>query len=380
MSLSRLTLPANFQDQISRRMLTAPVPEFFWNRLLDLASTQFDLQSVPASAMGLSPDRAPVDQGASVADIAQLQLMVNDNSGQAAVWLVSDELAADGQGHTIRFNRPVFSGAGYSISARRTAAGQQISTTPIDLSMESTYLTLERLNGPYDSANTRIAPYAIDRRDSKRSIFSLAQLAAQNLKYDRAKLTDSVVNALVDAITASTINSSLNAVFPGRGRKTAKAQLLAPGDAEMDLETLLRAERTLVNRNVRRLPNGKYMAVLTPQQAMQLLLDADFREYAKTGQSPDSKNPLFQSQVFELPSISIYRSTTLTVDTSTVAGNSIQQGVMLGAEALGYGRGEDVNVATSSADNFGNQALFIWQSMEAFGVLNNSYGVGVFSD
>jgi hypothetical protein len=315
MTISRLTLPANFQDGVGRRMLTTPIPEFFWDRYLKLARVQKSLEDVSAAEMGISPDRSPSDSGAPPAELASLQLMLNDNSGQAGGILVSDELEAIGTGHSIRFLRPVFSGGGYTISARRTAAGQEISTTPIDLSAESTSITLERLNGPYDTANSRLAPYAIDRRDSKRSIISLTKLASQAMAFDRAKLIDSIFNTMVDAVIAAILTAARGGVgasfvnFVMSGGKTAKAQMLAPGSTKMDLATLLRAERVLDVRGTPRLPNGKRMVVLRPEAAEQLMLDPDFRELCKVGQGePGSKNPLFASLVGVTPTLMVYKS------------------------------------------------------------------------
>lgn len=389
MTINRLTLPANFHDSVSRRMLTAPIPEFFWNKYLNLASTQANIEAISAAQMGITPDRSPPEQGAPAAELAQLQLVLNDDSGQSGGILVSDDLSADGSGHTVRFQRPVFSGGSYTVAARRTPSGFQISTTPIDLTTESTSLTLERLSGPYDTVNSRVAPYAIDRRDAKRSIISLTKLAAQALAYDRAKLVDSILNSACDTVVAATLTAArggvgasyVNFVIPGEGRKTAKAEMTAPGSSPMDLETLLRAENVLDNRGAPRLANGKRMVVLRTEAAKQLLLDPDFREYAKLGQSePQSKNPLFNSLAAVTPTMMIYRSSTLTQDTSTVSGNTINQGIMFGLEIFGYGVGEEVNVPASTSDNYGNQALFIWQSMEAFGIMNTDYGIGLLSD
>lgn len=379
MVANRLSLPQDFEDKISKRMLTAPVPRFFWAQLFKLAGVRFGLEQTSASEMGLTPERSPANQGAPAPELQSLQLMLEDPTGQAAVIVVSDELAVQGQGHTIRFNRPVFSGGGYTLAARRQTAITSISTTPIDFSAEQVYLTLERLAGPYASGGSVVQPYAIDKWDAKRSIHDLAGLAALNLEYDRQALVDGIVNALVEAITGCTLTgaSTINSVWPGRGRKTADAQLIAPGDAEMDLETLLRAEQTLVSRNVPRMPDGRYIAVVTPKQATQLMLDSDFKDLAKY--TPE-KNPLFQDFVGDIGTVRVYRSTTLTQDTTTVSGNSIQHGVMLGREALGYGIGEELEVVASSDDNYSNTAKFIWQAMEAFGVFDTRYGVGMRSD
>lgn len=377
MTISRLSLPQDFEDRISKRMLTAPVPAFFWAKLFKLAGVQFALEGVSAAEMGLTPERSPQNQGAPPRELASLQLMLEDPSGQSSVILVSDELSVQGQGHTIRFNRPVYSGGGYTIASRRRNASTSLSTTPIDFSAEQVYLTLDRLNGPFASGGTVPQPYAIDKLDAKRSVHDLARLAASNLEYDRQALLDGIGNSLAEGITESTVASAVNYVLPGRGRKTADTQLLAPGDAEFDLETLRRAERTLINRSVPRLPNGKYMAVITPMQADQLMLDQDYKDLAKF--FPE-KNPLHNDFVGDIGSVVIYRSATLTVDTATVSGNSIQHGIMLGMEAMGYGIGEPLEVITSTDDNYGQQAKFMWQSMEAFGVFDNRYGVGMYSD
>jgi hypothetical protein len=381
MTISRLSLPQDFEDRISKRMLTVPIPDFFWAKLLKLAGVKFDLASLQAQDMGIMPERSPTNQGSDPGELANFQLMLDDPSGVQNLFLVSDEISQQGMGHTIRFNRPVFAGGGYTLANRTLNAGQSISVTPIDFQAEQTYLTLLRLAGPFASGGTVPQPYAIDRRDAKRAVHDLAKLAAQNLEFDREKLIDTAVTAILDAMIGAAFTdtgTTINQIFPGRGKKTAVAQLASPGDSEFDMETLLRGEQILDDRNVRRFANGKRGVVLTAQQVKQLSLDSDYKEYARYW---DDKSPLKGIGLVGItPTLMVFRSTTLTKDTTTVAGNTIHHGYMFGPEAMGYGVGEPLEVVTSTDDNYGNQAKFVWQAMEAFGGLDTRYVLGLLSD
>jgi hypothetical protein len=256
-----------------------------------------------------------------------------------------------------------------------------ISTTPIEIGMDQAYLTLERLRGPFASGGSVVQPYAIDRLDSSRSIHSHTQLCANALEYDRQTLVDTVVNTMATAATAiaqTDTAGSKNYITPGAGKKDLVSLLTAKGSARFDLETLLRGAMTLQNRGIPRLPDGHYMAVIRPEQELHLELDADYKDCFK-GNGP-ADNPLHMDYVASVKKIHIYRSSTLTTDTSSVSGNAIHKGFMFGAQCFGYGVGEECHVATSTDDNYGNTAKFIWEAFEAYGVLNHNSILGLFSD
>jgi hypothetical protein len=110
-NLSRLNLPADFQDITSQRMLRTLMQDRFWAKLFKLAGVKFSLEDAGDSEFSHAPGRGPSSNGADVAKLSEFQLMINDTSGQAGVVLVSDELK-EGTGHTVRFNRQRFGGGG----------------------------------------------------------------------------------------------------------------------------------------------------------------------------------------------------------------------------------------------------------------------------
>ena len=85
---------------------------------------------------------------------------------------------------------------------------------------------------------------------------------------------------------------------------------------------------------------------------MQLALDPLWRQQAK--ELPE-RNILRASAVGRIPGVEVYASNSISVDTSTVSGNSINHGVVFGPGMVGYVAGRDgCFVANSTNDNYGN--------------------------
>ena len=150
------------------------------------------------------------------------------------------------------------------------------------------------------------------------------------------------------------------------------------GDRPMDLETIYRVEASLTSANIPRFGNGKYIMIVTPQQARQIKSNSQF---ISTAQYFESKNPLFQSFVGLVGGMEIYQSTTNVIDTTTVSGVSINHATAFGPGAIGYGGSrEGVRVAAANDDNYGETARVIWLAYEAFGMLDNRFIVNVHSN
>jgi len=359
---SRLTLPSEFFDITSGMMLTAPVPEFAFAKMLFAADARAQLTKADAASFFASMQRGPrVGGGADTPDLADMQLVLAKSIASNAISAVP-ELGKRGVGHTVRVNRPVFSGGGYTRAQRRIAPSASISTTPINVSQEQTSITIEMSGGPWDTANSRIAPYAISRVDSGRSVHELSAIVGMHLAYDRWKYVDSVVAELFDSGTTNVVRPagiSSDAGFP------------ASGEVPFDMETLLRAEKALKSANVPRFPDGTYLAVLSAQQMLQLRLDPLFSRQSVFLQD---QNVLQNSSVIRVgQSISIIEATTVRTDTTTVSGQTIQRGVMFGPGAVGYGLDEACRVASSNDDNYGEQAKVIWVAYEGFQVLDERF-------
>lgn len=374
--ISRASLPNLFFDRTSSMMLVQPDAQFLFAQFVHLADVQSELASNPDAWSLMAGRGIPGGQGAAVRPYMenQLQLVAQDRiRGEAIV--VSNELAKGNVGHTIRMNRPVWGGGGFSAAARLIAAGQSISTTGVNITTEQVAITIQRFAGPYDTVNSRVAPYPIDRMDAQRSVNDLAAFVGVNLARDRMKFVDSVYGSLFDQPSIvrypgdpTNALSSDAAAFPiaGNGYRT------------FDSEVVFRMEQTLADASIPRFSDGMYRMVITPQQARQLRDDAAFQKMAVF---ESDMNPLKRSFIASLGQVEIYQCSTNTIDTTTVAGVSINHGIMFGPGAVGRVKdGDGVRVQASTDDNYGETPKVVWICYEGQSMLDNRFVVGVHSN
>lgn len=369
MTISRATLPSEFFDRTSAFMLRQPEPQYLYAQLVFASSAQAEMRR--AEALGISPERSIANAGASVPSLQEMQKIIA--APQAEAIFTTDELAPQKVGHTIRMNRPVFSGGGYTESSRTIASNQSISTSPIDISAEQVSITVKRVAGPYDSGNSRVAPYAVDRFDSEHSIHSLAALVGLHLSRDRMKYVDAVFNSLFDL--------GANILFPADPNNGLTSDASAfvtstPGTRVFDAQTVFRVEEKLLSLNIPAFANGRYMMIITAKQARDLRGDPEFQRLSVF--MPD-KNPL-NGYVSTLGGIDLYQSTTNTVDTSTVSGVSIQHATAFGPGCVGYAPAGPCRTAASADDNYGETNKVIWLAYEGQSLLDNRFIVNVHSD
>lgn len=370
MVVSRVTLPSEFYDRTSELMLVQPEPQYVWARLLFMASGQAELRR--AAALGISPDRAIAAIGAQVPDLAEMQLLLSDTVRGEAI-LVSDELGVAKHGHTVRINRPIFTNSTYTEASRTVAAGQTISTTPIDLTAEQVAITIHRQCGPYASSSVR--PYAVDRMDAEHAVHSLASTVGLHMSRDRNRYVDTVIGGLFDTVASG------NTLYPGdsaNALSTDASAFVSNGDRPFDVETIFRAEENLNAANVPRFANGTYAVVLTPRQVRQLRSDPQF---GRLSPFESEKNPLTTAFVGNIgKTVEVYVGTTQTIDTTTVSGVSIQHGVMFGPGKVGYANAGPCRVAASTDDNYGETAKVIWICYEGQADLDARFGCAIHSD
>lgn len=379
--VSRATLPAEFYDRTSALMLVQPEPQYLYAQIVFMGDLQAELRLNPDAASLLPGRGIESPQGAAVRPFSenQLQLVAADKIRGEAI-TVSSELAKGNVGHTIRMNRPVFSGGGYTAAQRLISTGQTISTTPIGVTMEQVAITIQRFAGPYDATNSRVAPYAIDRFDAQRSVHDLVATVGVQLQRDRMKWLDAVYASIFDSGSvviypgdpAGVLNSS------GTTGDAAAFPSASNGYRPFDAETIFRAENQLSNLYIPRFGNGNYMLIVTPQQARQLRNDPAFQRMAVF---ETDMNPLKQSFVGLIGQVEVYQCSTNTVDTSTVAGVSINHAVMFGPGGVGRVKdGDGCRVANSTDDNYGETPKIVWIAYEGQSVLDNRFTVGIHSN
>jgi len=369
-SISRVTLPSEFFDRTSELVLRQPTDEFLYAKLLFGACARAELSRVGAEAF---PGYAP--SGAAYPALADMQAALADPIRSAAI-TVTDELQPGKIGHTLRMNRPIFSGGGYTLAARQFQGN--LSLNPINVSDEGVSITIGKFAGPYSAAGSEVQPYAISRHDALHSVHSLVDKVGAHLAYDR--------NKFVDSVFALYFDSGVTPIFPGdsSGLLTTDAgawPVVPVGSSRpMDLETILRMEEELQEAKIPRFDNGRYMCFLTPKQWRQLLSD---RAYQSQSQFLQEKNLLSPGGVGALVvngSIELYKCNTNVIDTTTVAGVSINHGVMFGPGAVGYADAGGCRVAPASENNYGEDQKVVWIAYEGSAVLDNRFTVSAHSD
>lgn len=371
-------LPSEFVELTSARMLRAPIPQFFYAQMIYMADIQAQLRVDPSAFEWVSGRGIPGDAGGApvTPDYEQMKLMLADPIRSGAV-VVADELAT-APGSVVKLNRPVFSGGGYSLSARTVGAGQTISVTPISLTGEQVPIEILRLSGPYASGGSSVQPYGLDRFAAMQSVHSLAERVGKHMQYDRDRLLDTVIGGLIDSPASGGI------LYPGDPNSTLSSDSSAfttnvNGDRPFDLETLLRMKAYLQVNNIPTFDDGMYRCTVTPQQAQQLQLDPQFRSYAKESESTNPLKLAFLANIGN--EIEVYRCNTNTIDSSTVSGVNINHAVMFGRDIIGRVRDkEGCRIMLSSDDNYGETAKAIWLSYEGFSLLDNRFVVAAHSN
>ena len=372
-TIGRVSLASDFYDRTSVVIARQPLPDFTYAQMLFAASARAELQRIGPEAFSLVAGRGVQgDDGAPYPDFTTMQAVLNETLSVAEAIMVSDELAT-GPGDTIRINRPIFSGGGYTFASRRIGAGGVISTTPITVSDEQVSITIHKNVGPMSASGTGPQPYPISRKDSKRSVHSLVGRVSAALRYDRF--------ALIDGQFASLFDSGSSTLFPGDEAgaiTTDAAAFVVNGDRPFSYELLLRGVETLKVAKVPRFSDGKYRAILTPHQSKQLQLDPVWKQSSK--ELPE-KNILMANHIGTVGNVIVYESNSNTIDTSTVSGVSIQHGVVFGPGMVGYaGTAEGVRVEPSTQDNYGEDALVVWICYEGASTIDNRFGVALHSD
>ena len=372
-------LPSEFVELTSATMLKAPVPQFLYANLIYMADAQAQLRTDPASFEWVNGRGIPANAGgAPVPDLASMQLMLADPI-RGEVVLVSDELAT-APGSVVKLNRPVFTGGGYTFAQRTVGSGQTMSTTPISLTGEQVPITINRLTGPFASGGTVPQPYGIDRFQAMQSVHSLAAKVGVHLQYDRDRLLDTGIAALIDNPASGAV------LYPGDPNNTLSSDssaFVTNGDRTFDYETVMRAVAYLQSQNIPTFADGMYRMVINPAQAKQLSLDPVYRSEAKMlVNAPDPRNPVLNSWIANIGRVvEVYSSTSNAIDTSTVSGVTINHAVMFGPQIVGRVRDkEGVRIVLSSDDNYGETAKAMWLSYEGFAMLNQQFMVAIHSD
>lgn len=361
---SRVSLPENFYDLTSPQLLLQPEPGYIFARAA-LAALRKDL---PMPDMIGLPGREPMAAGAGYVSPESQRFDMN-NGGQLLADMFAAAIDFDAMpGQTVRLNRPLYPNTTYTTASRQIGTNTAISTTPISVASEQVDLTIFRFAGPYDQANSRVAPYGLDALDSRMGVHKMSSMIGGNMRRDFHKFIDSVFVLYGE----SSVGSGTAAVYPGT--YTTDNGIPAAGAAPMDFDTIARTERNLDEGNIPYFAaTGKRALVLTPQQTQELKNDAQFARYAEFHKEI---NPLFPEYVASVGKFDIFKSNTLRkVNNSSSV--PINRGLAFGPGIFGLGMGGAPRIAPSTDDNFGETAKVIWLAYLAFQMFDNRFGVSV---
>lgn len=359
--VSRASLGQEFYDIVSAQLLIQPEPQYLHAQLMKMAL--FGELDVPES-FGLAGRGGIGGSGADILSVDADRLMLEDEVFSGAITVVTE--LGKTPGHTVRMNRPVFTNTTYTQASREVANGATISTTPVNTSEEQTSITLRRFFGPYDAANSRVAPMGVDRFDASMPVHKIARIVGKQLKRDRDKFLDSVGVLLFDAVASG------NVIYP-RGM-TANNDSTVQGDYPFDFETLLRTEKKLDDLGIPVFPDGKRMMLLNTQPINDLAGDTQF---ARSAVFAPPQNPILGKMYYKsVNGFHIFKSTTLTT-ASNSSSVSVYYGQAFGPGMVGIGSGRLADMVTSTADNFGEHALVGWMAYEGFQNLDSRFGVSI---
>lgn len=356
--MARYDLPENFFDKTSDMLLVKPEPQYLYAQMW-LGAMKAAL--TPPDALG-NPGRAISGAGGAYTNAETDRLALSNPMMTEVIAAAVD--FSKGPGNTIRINRPLYANTTYTDASRKVLEGATISTTAITVGSQQTHLTLFRYGGPYDSTNSRVAPYAIEAFSANMGVHNVADIVGQQLKRDCHRFIDAAQIVLLDLASTT--------VYPDGMSSVDDATYV--GHYPFTLEQLLRAEESADTANLPTFSDGYRAAVLTPTQVRQLSLNPTFLN--QSALHPEY-NALFPaSYVRSINKLHIFKSTTLatTVNTSSI---NIHRGHILSPGALLAGMGRPLHVASASDDNYGETAKVIWLGDLAFGLADNSFVISV---
>ena len=352
MTVSRATLPENFYDKTSDRLLAQPEPQYPLATLF-LAAVAASLP-VPAG-IGLD-GRQVASAGAPFINADRDRLMLA-NALPTALFAMTVDFNK-GTGETVKINRPAFANTTYTEASRQIAANATISTVPIGISSEQTHLILKRFAGPYDAANSRVAPIGVDAFASNMGVHSTPDMVGTHLTRDFHRFIDAV------HVTMGGLGAS---IYPDG--MTADDDATTAGSFPFTLEQITRTEQLMDDDHLPTLPDGNRVMMLTSRQCKDLKHDPEYKGQAEVHREYNLLFPSYQATVSKTH---IFKSTTLAKpnNTSTVA---VHRGIALAPGAFLGGMGRRPRVASSTDDNYGETAKAIWLADLAFGIADSRF-------
>lgn len=350
---TRVILPEEFYDKTSDQLLCQPEPQYPLASLF-LSAIGASLP-VPAGLGLVGREVMGVNADYSAADKDRLKLAM-DLPGE--LFAVKADFNA-APGNTLRINRPKFANTTYTEASRKVPSGSSISTTAITFGSEQANLTLFRYAGPYDSTNSRVAPFYVDAFDANMGVHNLTKIVGNQLVRDYHRFLDAVY-VTIAASASSTLYSD---------GMTADNDATSAGSFPFSLELMSRTEQTMDEANLPTLADGSRVFMITPQSWKQLKHDPEYEAQAAFHKEFALVYPNYVGSVGKFH---VFKSTTLTTTANSSSVNVHSNFAMAPGAFMG-GMGRKPRVASSTDDNFGEQAKVVWLADLAFGLADNRF-------
>lgn len=375
--IGRGSLPANYEDFINSAtanlVLPTPQPQYLFAHFA--MAGRLSLAAMNAGATSVQQYVSMAGGGAPVS--MDLDRLIRTADAYPGFFQTIDQFGK-GMGDTIKFQRPVFSTGGLDKASRKLNTNQTISTTGRTMQTEEVPIILEEYHGPYASDGSAVQPYAIWGFDAKfrANKLSLVSLVSQQLGQDYTAWLDTVMRDELRASTFITLSDETYADVTSYS---------AGGGSTFSLEQILRARKTLSDREWKPFPNGRYVLLVPTVFNTQMVADIEYRELSKV--HSDGRNQLF-GYIGSVQDIDIFECSTLKsyAPASTVPGTgggtvpsgvTLQEALLVGPGAVGFGtaapdpEGAMGPVARFDDNtNYGTVAKVIWYALHAIGGLD----------
>ena len=366
--INRASLPSDFLDIVSDSglLLPEPEPQYCFAKMtsagrLAVAALNAGAPSVQqfVSMQGGGKEISPVlDEMARFADMYPGLVNVRNEFGLGA-------------GDTIKFQRPVYSTGGATKAARAKSTVVPTSTTGMAITTTEVPLSVDLYQGPYSSTGAAVQPYEIAEFDAKyrAAKISLASLTSLNLVRDHNYWLHYVARNDIQSMTYTTLANAGYSDF---------SDFVAGGGQKWTAEMILRARKTLTDRNIQPFANGRYVAYVPTSFNVDMLEDVDYREMSKT--HTDGRNLLY-GYIASIQDVDIFECSTLRTyaaaetppgdKTGVIGANvAIDTGFICGPNALGFGVAQNPHCRWADDTDYGNVAKVIWQAGYAIDVLD----------
>lgn len=354
MTVSHLTLPANFFEITSPKLLVQPEPQYVYASLV-MAALSGDLEGADGGMGHIG--REIVGTGASYVNLNEDRLMLARQVMSSALMTPVEGNWQGLPGTTVKFNRPKYDNSTYTQASRMIGPNSSISTTAIGITQEQAAITIATFAGPYSNEAAAVVPYGIDRKSASMGVHSLSNIVGAHLKRDYHRTLDAFINALFDLGTA---------IYPEG--VTTEDGLLGAGANWLTIAQLLQVETTMNAANLPRFPDGKRLQTLPPEGCRQLKLDSQWTDLSQF--FPELNAIFTGTYIGTVGGFHIVESTTLTT-TTNASSNTVYYGHAIAPGGVGVAAGMPAQVAYSNDDNYGETAKVIWKADHAFAELDN---------